>query len=102
MQIIWKIWKSGGWVLLRWLWFSFILALLSIPIRMLLRKSGLMDLPYQALFPLLLGGYILIGPLVMYAVSELTGEFVAPRITRKKLRAIQQGFAAEDIRFPRN
>ncbi len=102
MQTIWRIWKSGGWVLLRWLWFSFILALLTIPIRMLLRKSGVLDLPYQILFPLLLGGYILIGPLVMYAVSELTGEFVAPRINRRKLRAIQQGIAAEDARFPRD
>ena len=101
MQTIWKTWKSGGWVLLRWLWFSLILALLTIPIRLVLHGSGLMEIPHSALFPLLIGGYILIGPFVMYVVSELTGEFVAPRINRKKLRTIQQGLAEEDIRFPR-
>ena len=87
--------KDGWRVLLRWLWFSFILALLQLPFSYVfeytLGEAGYGEVSGAVVF-LLLGLFIVtVLPFLLYWVSEWTGEFVGPRISRKRFDAIKSG-----------
>ena len=93
MSKVWEIWKDGGWVFLRWLWFSFILTLISMPIRYAIVRIDFPPLPRYAYIPIFILAYIIVAPFIMFLVSEWTGEFVTPRISRKKIKNIEQSVA---------
>ena len=75
-----------GWrVFLRWIWFSFILAIAQFPVRLiinnLIENEILPAKPYTASLGMLIA-IVLLCPFVLYYVSEWTGEFIAPRRKR--------------------
>lgn len=86
-----EMWTEGTRVLLRWIGFSFVLGLVSLPFsvayqyvfhRFVVERGAAGKVVFIAIVLV----YIAVAPFVLYAVSEWTGEFVAPRITRKRLR----------------
>lgn len=84
-----RIYVDGWRVFGRWFVFSLILGVIQLPFNLgmeyLVEKGIITHVLY--FYPLaVLLCLITIYPLILYAVSEWTGEFIAPRINRKKLR----------------
>jgi hypothetical protein len=94
--------RDGWRVFLRWLWFSFVLGLLQIPFRFVFEytvdESKYGAASYAAPFILIVLFVVAVLPFLLYWVSEWTGEFVAPRISRRKLRNLAQGSLPNQMR----
>ncbi len=94
MNRIINVYKEGWKVLLRLLWFSFLLWLVQWPLRYLQRylivQSNYSEHAIATQF-IVLGVFIVgVFPFLLYWVSEWTGEFIGPRITRKRMRLIDR------------
>ncbi len=86
-----KVYLDGWRVFGRWFWFSLILGIIQLPFRLgfkfLLEKEIIPNEFY--IYPLaVLVFLVLFSPFILFFVSERTGEFIAPRINRKKLHEI--------------
>ena len=95
MNKIFKIWTSGWKVIGRYIIFQILIQLLFLPLSLFFMflgsgTAGSSESQSPILFPILAIIVFIILPLICYAASEILGEFVAPRISRKKLREIEQ------------
>ena len=92
MKKLIQIYKDGWRVLVRWFWFSLVFAVLQFPFKHIFEyikdQSQYLDAIYWPYIAILIY-IVLIVPILLYFTSEWTGELIAPKINRKKLKEIK-------------